>query len=381
MKYTFQDSVDLPVQRDFIQDLRDFIDVAKKVLSLENLAIEMNDEIKTETISVEKRLNDLDKFENDVNTFIDNISKDVEAREILECRNTLLDTCTTLTTKNRKNLKEEFKKRVKVLEHEVLRVESEIISALSPFFEASVYGTEKKYTASMENGLLKGKLRASVAGMEYQSDLAFVNEVLTVQKVSGNLFLPTWTKSGLLHKEDKVKMVDVSDFVVLSVNYEGDEHIDAVFENKKPGRTFKVSRDDATCHVYYDGYDITADNTLIKSLKLEDVIALLNELKTYIEIYIKSQTLEKVLLDGEDAVKNNVVFDCLKLIAERYGEIIRECLERGYVKNEITIKIEQADGARTEKYISKEEAFDQLSEIGSEGIELADILGVEMSEG
>ena len=30
---------------------------------------------------------------------------------------------------------------------------------------------------------------------------------------------------------------------------------------------------------------------------------------------------------------------------------------------------------------SKEEAFDQLSEIGSEGIELADILGVEMSQG
>ncbi|MBN2487518.1 MAG: hypothetical protein JXA98_00665 [Methanosarcinaceae archaeon] len=378
MKYTFQDSVDLPVQRDFIQDLRDFIEVAKKVLSLENLAIEMNDETKTEMVSIEKRLNDLDKFENDVINFIDNLSKDVEAREILECRNTLLDTCATLATKNRVNLKEDFKRRKKVLEHEVLRVESEIISALSPFFEASVYGTEKKYAASMDNGLLKGKLRASVAGMEYQSDLSFVNEVLTVQKVSGNLFLPTWTKSGLLHKEDKVKMVDVSDFVVVSVNHEGDEHIDAVFENKKQGHTFKVSRDDAIYHVYYDGNDITADNTLIKSLKLEDVTTLLNELKTYIEIYIRSQTLKKVLLDGEDAVKNNVVFDCLKLIAERYGEIIRECIERGYVKNEITIKIEQADGARTEKYISTEEASDQLSEIG-EGIELAEILGFKMS--
>ncbi len=378
MKYTFQDSVDLPVQRDFIQDLRDFIEVAKKVLSLENLAIEMNDETKTETLSIEKRLNDLDKFENDVINFIDNISKDVEAREILECRNTLLDKCATLATKNRVNLKEDFKRRKKVLEHEILRVESEIISALSPFFEASVYGAEKKYTASMDNGLLKGKLRASIAGMEYQSDLSFVNEVLTVQEVSGNLFLPTWIKSGLLHKENKVKMVDVSDFVVVSFNHEGDEHIDAVFENKKSEHTFKVSRDDATYHVYYDGNDITADNTLIKSLKLEDVTTLLNELKTYIEIYIRSQTLEKVLLDGEDAVKNNVVFDCLKFIAERYGEIIRECIERGYVKNEITIKIEQADSARTEKYISKEEAFDQLSEIG-EGIELAEILGFKMS--
>jgi hypothetical protein len=95
------------------------------------------------------------------------------------------------------------------------------------------------------------------------------------------------------------------------------------------------------------------------------------------ELFIKHQKLTHILLDGEDAVRNNEVFDCLKLIAEQYGDIVKESLEKGYVKNEITIKIEASDGTRTEKYITKEEAFDQLAELGSEGLELASILGVD----
>ncbi|NYT20046.1 MAG: hypothetical protein GKC08_07145, partial [Methanosarcinales archaeon] len=85
----------------------------------------------------------------------------------------------------------------------------------------------------------------------------------------------------------------------------------------------------------------------------------------------------RLMLDGEDAIRNNQTFDCLKLIAEQFTDIINECIERGYADGEITIKIEQTDGTRTEKYVSKAELFDQLSEFGSEGLELATLLGVE----
>ena len=122
---------------------------------------------------------------------------------------------------------------------------------------------------------------------------------------------------------------------------------------------------------------MTADETLLKSVKLESINALMDELKKYVQQSIKSQDLTQILLDGKDAVRNNEVFDCLKLFAEQYGEVIRESLDRGYVKNEITIKIEASDGTRTEKYITKEEAFDRLSEVGSEGLELASILNLD----
>ena len=63
------------------------------------------------------------------------------------------------------------------------------------------------------------------------------------------------------------------------------------------------------------------------------------------------------------------------MVAEQYGVIVHECLAKGHNKEEITIKTEEADGTRTEKYISKSEIYTQLSEIGSEGIEI-EILGV-----
>ena len=376
MKYTYQDSNKLLYQRDFVQDLRDFIEVAKKVLPLENSAIEMNDEEKSEIASLENRLNDLDKFETDVKRFIENASKDADAKEILECRNMAIDAAVASAAKSRETLNSELERSQKVSTREVGRVEDQILSLLSPIFESGIYGAEKKYSASMIDGVFSGTLKASMAGMDYEADLVFANDVLTVRGVFRELSLPTWGKSGLLQKERKVKLVDVSDFIITSINYDG-ESLECVFEDKKSGRMFKVTCDENKCNVYYGDESITDDDTLLSSMNMDDVSEFADEVKTYVQEYIKSQDLTRVLIDGKDAIRNNEAFDCLKIIAEQYGDIVKECLERGYVKSEITIKIEQADGTRTEKYVTKDEVFTQLSEIGSEGLELAGILSVE----
>ncbi len=377
MKYTYQDSTKLLYQRDFVQDLRAFIEAAKKVLPLENSAIEMNDEEKAEIVSLENRLNDLDKFETDVKRFVENASKDADAKEILECRNTVIDACVASAAKSRETLNSELERSQKVSTREVGRVENQILSLLSPIFDDGIYGAEKKYTASMDENVLRGTLTGTMAGMDYESNLVFANDVLAVREVYRELTLPTWGKGGLFQKESKVKQVDVSDFLITSVNYNGSDNLEFVFENKKAGRKFKITCDNTACHVFDDDLSITRDDTLSSSMNIDDISEFADEVKTYVQEYIKSQTLTRVLIDGKDAIRNNEAFDCLKLIAQQYGDIVKECLERGYVKAEITIKIEQADGTRTEKYITKDEVFTQLSEIGSEGLELAEILGVE----
>ena len=377
MKYTYQDSNKLLYQRDFVQDLRDFIEVAKKVLPLENSAIEMNDEEKSEIASLENRLNDLDKFETDVKRFIENASKDADAKEILECRNVAIDAAVASAAKSRETLNSELERSEKVSTREVGRVEGQILSLLSPIFESGIYGAEKKYSASMIDGVFSGTLKASVDGMDYEGDLVFADDVLTVRKVFRELSLPTWGKSGLLQKEKKVKLVDVSDFIITSINYDGSENLVCVFEDKKSGRMFKVICDESKCNVYDGDESIMGDDVLSSSINMDDISEFADEVKTYVQEYIKSQKLTRILIDGKDALRNNEAFDCLKIIAEQYGDIVKECLERGYVKSEITIKIEQADGTRTEKYITKDEVFAKLSEIGSEGLELAGILGVE----
>lgn len=379
MKYTYQDSTELPYQRDFVQDLKGFIEAAKKVLPLENSAIEMNDEEKSEIVSLEKRLDDLDKFETDVKRYIENLSKDADAKEILECRNTVIDACVASTSKSRESLNLELERSQKVSTREVGRVENQILSFLSPIFEGGMYGAEKKYKASMDGDVLRGTLTASMDGMDYESDLVFANDIMTVREVFRQLSLPTWTKGGLLQKENKIKSVDVSDFIIRSISYDPSINLalEFSFDNKKSVRQFRIACDENKCYVYDGDQSITDDDALSSSMNMDDISEFANEVKTYVQEYIKSQTLTRILIDGKDAIRNNEVFDCLKIIAEQYGEMVKECFERGYVKSEITVKIEQADGTRTEKYITKDDVFTQLSEIGSEGLELAGILGVE----
>lgn len=381
MIYTYQDSTKLPFQRDFVQDLRDFIEAAKKVLPLENSAIEMNDEEKSEIVLLEKRLDDLDKFETDVKRYVENLSKDADSKEILECRNMTIDACVASAFKSRETLNLELGRSQKVSTREVGRVEDQILSFLSPIFEEGMYGAEKTYKALMDvdGNVLRGTLTASMDGMNYESDLVFANDVLTVREAFRELSLPAWVKGGLLQKENKIKFVDVSDFVITSISYNPSINLalEFSFDNKKSGRQFRIACDENKCYVYDGDQSITDDDALSSSMNMGDISEFANEVKTYVQEYIKSQKLTRVLIDGKDAIRNNEVFDCLKIIAEQYGEIVKECLERGYVKSEITVKIEQADGTRTEKYITKDDVFIQLSEIGSEGLELAGILGVE----
>ena len=377
MKYTFQDSTALPLQRDFIQDLNDFIGTAKKVIPLENSAIELSEDESEEISSLESRIMELDKFSKDVQAYVDHLSRDAREKEILECRNAVMDACITSSTKGLKSLNQKLDIIRNDSESGLYKLEKEILATLNPLFRSGIYGTTNQYYVSMKEGVLSGTMKAVFSGMEYTSELTYAHETLTIKEAYGDLFLPTWTKSGLIHKENKVKMIDVSEYLISSVNYDGVDYIDATFETKKKDHQFRISCNAGNCQINLGETDVTADETLIKSVKLESIEDLMNELRKYVELFIRSQTLTQVMLDGRDAVRNNEIFDCLKLIAQQYGEIVRESFERGYVKNEITIKVESSDGTRTEKYITKQEAFDRLSEIGSEGLELASILGLD----
>ncbi|MDK2912603.1 MAG: hypothetical protein PWR29_1560 [Methanolobus sp.] len=377
MKYTFQDSTALPLQRDFIQDLNDFIGTAKKVIPLENSAIELSEDESEEVSSLESRIAELDKFSKDVQAYVDDISMGAKDKEILECRNAIMDACIASSTRGLKNLSQKLDIIRNDSESGLYKIEKEILASLNPLFRSGIYGTTNRYHVSMREGVLRGTMTAAFAGMEYTSELTYAHDTLTIREAYGDLFLPTWTKAGLLHKENKVKMIDVSEYLVTSVKYDGVGHIDAIFETKKKDQQFRVNCNDGNCQISFGETDITADETLVKSVKLESIEDLMDELRKYVEMFVRSQTLTQVMLDGRDAVRNNEVFDCLKLIAQQYGEIVRESFDRGYVKNEITIKVESSDGTRTEKYITKQEAFDRLAEIGSEGLELATILGLD----
>ncbi|MGM0771569.1 MAG: hypothetical protein ACQESU_08190 [Halobacteriota archaeon] len=376
MKYTFQDSNELSIQRDVIQDLQDFVYTSSKVLPIENASIEKNDDLISRRTSLENASEELESVNSKLLGFIDSITGEFEEKELLDYRNSILDACEASFNKSSGAMFSEIESINKDIDKGLDDVERQILSILDPFFEGGVYGTTEKYFASMDRNVLRGKLTSTVSGMEYESELTFTDNSTTIRGFYGTLYLPTWKRSGIIYKEDKVKQEEVSDLILSTLDFD-DNNISAMFVNKKATKRLKVDMSGESLAIYYDGNEVTADPALMSSVKEENVVTMLAALKDYIRSHVKRKTLVKLMLDGEDAIRNNQTFDCLKLIAEQFTDIINECIERGYVDGEISIKIEQNDGTRTEKYVTKAELFDELSEFGSEGLELASLLGVE----
>ena len=377
MKYIYQDSTELPVQRDFIEDLKSFLDITSRVIPLENSIIEIKCEHKKTLRELKNRINGMNKFEERLGLMLKRLVNEVDIEDVVPCANAVLQTCSEKLEKKREVLEAEYRKMEGGTSHEYRKFENKILEVLTRFLISGVFGAEKRFELSSGvNGII-GKMEGSVSGLQYYYKLGFAEESLTVEKLIENLSLPSWSRAGILRKEEKIKIQDLSEFLVSSLEYDNQKNIRLIIESKKANKKFRIEGEEGRYFVYEDDKEITADKELRAFVDIEGLAKIPEKVQDYLRTNIRAYTLSKVLLDEEDAVSTNQIFDCLKVIAEQYGVIVQECLAKGHNKEEITIKIEEADGTRTEKYLSRAEIYAQLAEVGSEGVEIAGILGVD----
>ncbi|AFV22976.1 hypothetical protein Mpsy_0767 [Methanolobus psychrophilus R15] len=376
MKYTFQDSTDLPVQRDFIKDLQDFIKLSRETIPVENAARLLNEKKKKNTVSAETKIKGIDEFEIGVTTAIQGLAINIESLGLTDVKDEISVATASISSKKKTELYRQLEDNLKAADYEIEQLSSKMLSILSPFFEEGVYNSISTYSFLQEEERINGKQISSTENMEYWFELKFNNDKLKVKDLYEKFSLPVWVSGGLLHREDKVKKIDMSDHHIISMEYDGDEHLEAVLKDDNSEHVFKIVADENTFIILHNDQDITIDEKLAESLEEDEVLLLIKKMKLYFSVAVQSRTLIRVFIDGKDAIDNNRVFDCLKIIAATYGALIKDCLAKGYNKDEISIKIERPDETRTEKYISRAEVFKQLSEIGSEGFELASIMKV-----
>ncbi|AYK14166.1 MAG: hypothetical protein GX302_10055 [Methanosarcina flavescens] len=374
MRYTFQDSTDFPIQRDFIRDLQDFIRISKEVIPLEKSAITIKNESREKLGVFERRIQEIDRLEKDIRDYIESRTTGVDAAEILEIRERILETSSSVALEKKNEKLAELDRQNKLDLMETQQLYTRMLSVLGPFFEDSIYGAQNTYYAYIEDKVLRGKHIGSIENMKYEFDLLFTQDTLKVKDLQ-NLSLPVWSKSGILSREKKVKSFDVSEFYITNIEYEGN-NLRAVIEDKDPENRFIISSDEKAFLIMRRDYEITRDADLAAALNKDSVDAFILKLKNFFRESVGSERLRRITIDGRNAVEENKIFDCLKLIASIYGKLVTECLERGYTEGEITIKIEEPGGIRTEKYLKKSEIYRELSTIGSEGKELAALLRV-----
>lgn len=374
MKYTFQDSTELSVQRDFIQDLQEFIRISKEVIPLEKSIIEIKQENMKETTVSQRKIEEIERFQKEATDFIEGHAQGFESEEILEIKSRTIEACAATALLKKNERLEDIDRQNRLTLIEVRQLEDKILSTLSPFFEIRIYGAENTCYVSTEDKKLKGWQVSSIEGMRYEFELSFTQNTLKVEDLQ-KLSLPIRSKSGFLSREEKVKKLDVSGFHITNIEH-GKNSTKVTLEDKDAENRFVISADDRTLLVTHGDHEITGDEKLAPAIDRDSLYMFMEKVKDFITASVVFKQLKLILIDSKNAVEENVVFDCLKLIAGIYGKLVRECIERGYTKGEITIKIEEPGSVRTEKYVSKSEASRELSSIGPEGLELASILGV-----
>lgn len=374
MKYTFQDSTELPVQRDFIQDMQEFIKISKEVIPLEKSIVGIKRVNIEETGVSQKRLEEIDRFQKEVTDCIEEYARKLESKEVLEIKFKTIETCSNISLLKKNEKLEDIDKQNRLALIEVRQLEDRILTILSPFFETSIYSAEHTYYVSTEDRKLKAWQVSSVDAMRYEFEMNFTQDTLKVEDVQ-KLVLPIRSKSGFLSREEKVKKLDVSGFYITNIEY-GRNSTKTVIEDKDAEHRFTISSDGRTFLIMHGDHEITGDEKLAPAIDKDSLSIFMVKIKEFVTESAVSKKLRLILMDGKSAVEENLIFDCLKLVASIYGRLARECIERGYTKGEITIKIEEPGSIRTEKYISKSEASSELSSIGPEGSELARLLEV-----
>ncbi|RQD87873.1 hypothetical protein D5R95_03295 [Methanosalsum natronophilum] len=375
MLFTYQDSTKLPVQRDFIHDIQEFVNVCKAVIPLENSKIKLDEDAEKAVKEHNMKLNEISELEQYLINYVEHLDNVNEFNEISSIKNNIISASKKIVSEEVEQIQQHINKIQDETNNEINAIDSKILNILTPFFSDYIYYPEKTYSAYIDNSVLVGELTASIKNISYKLKLRFIHEILKVNELHDKIALPTWKATGIIHKENKVKLFDVSNFILYSANIDGNS-VDALFKDNNDENQFRITVYDDSYTVYFNDTNITSDKELYAALDISNLKLLVKELKTYMQTYIKSSKLTSLNVDQEDAISSNKIYDCLLVIAGIYAEIIKECLSRAYTKNEIAIKIQQSDDTRTEKYITKDELKKQLLDIGEKGLELTKVLHV-----
>lgn len=381
MTFVFQDSTEMPHQTNFITDLHNFLSILEQTLPIENKIIELKNQIQDEETKFENEITVLNSFLSGLNTSLDQLTTKYAIEPTAKCREKLKESGTECVEKQKEQFKIALDDLTRNSKDEVAEMSDQIRNYLEPFLWSGVFNAKaiKHITSTTEN--ITGKITMNLSGLSYTYEITFTDFPLQVKKFMTDISVPILSRGGLIYKEDRIKHIDLSDYFIKRIYIDEDFQLD--LENKKGTKKVNLLipgeiEDTSLIYVDEEATDITKSEELAPQLDLSKLDELRQKVENYAgnEENIGSRTLLKVELDEKDAIESNELFDCIKIIASQYGEIINDIFIHGITKKEIAIKEIVKGGIRNEIFISVNEISNRLSALGGDGLEIKGLLNL-----
>jgi len=382
MTFVFQNSKEMPVQKNFIDDLNNFLDLIEKILPIENKAIELNTQIKKEEERFEKESSAMTRFKKELNDSLEKLSNNYQLEPVEKCKVKVNETSATFIENQKEQMKIALDDLTRRSKDEVDQMTEQIRTELEPFLWSMVYNVNKTQLITTSAEKMNGSITMDINGLSYNYEITYNEVPLQIKKFIDEISIPIWSKGGLIHKGNRIKKLDISEYIIKRIYNNDDFQLD--LENKKGTKkvNIKVPEEIKLASIMYideTTTDITSSEDLLPQVDFYKLRELIRGIKEYVdnEVNIVSKTLTSVEIDEVDAIASNEIFDSIKIITSQYGEIISEILNNGFTKEEIVIKEIIKDGTRNEIFISVDEISNRLSALGGDGLELIDMLNLQ----
>jgi len=394
MKYLYGDSTELPLQRDFLGLLDNYIDISVKSITIENAVFDLKETIKDRRGLKNSVLDEMDNFVLTVETAISGaVSRSKEQEMIVKYADKSKDFLKKFIEDGKTKFSEEIFREINEFEKKVEENDEENRRTLESFFiQDPLPIINKQYTIKSTKDGYSAKVQIDYDGNISSlfdiasSEISFWKRHIKARDFIKGLEIPARMKKPFLKKELVPDIITMDDYILSDLMISGKE-LEVVLRKRldTSAERFRLKMnfvDEFSAEVYYaEENEVEKNIQAVPELKNTLNILRLRELGEKIleqveDLYPKKQKLEYLYLNGKDVLEENLVFELMQKVAEIFAPTISEIKKHSPFEEELSLKSEDESGNRSEIYLKKSVVKDKLYGIKEKGRKLFDILDV-----
>lgn len=395
MKFLYGNSTESPLQRDFLALLDNYVDTSVKVITLENNVFDLKEDIR-----------DRRKLKNSVIEQLDNCFNTAE-----QAISNAVATSKEKTAISQYAAKsKEFLK--KYIEDGKTKFSNEVFQEISEF-DKKVNASDKENRAILESFFIQDPLPiintnfiikatkdgfAAKVKVDFEGEISAIYGIISTQVPFWNrhvrisdfikgIEIPARMRKPLLKKEEIPDIVAVDDYLLTDVVQLGKE-LEVVIR-KRPDmeserfRIKMVFKDEFAMEVYHaEEKEVEKYIQAVPAMSNAVNIPKLRELGEKVmgrvnTLYPKKRFMESLQFNQKDILEENQIFELMHKIAELYAPTIALIKKNSPSGEELSLKMEDDSGKRSEIYLKKSRVKEKLSVIKEKGDKLLKSLDIQ----
>jgi hypothetical protein len=393
MKYLFGDSIEFPLQKDFLALLDNFIETSIKVITLENTDFDLKETIRDRRRLKNSVLDEMDNFLLTVDSAISEaVARSKEQETIVKYAEKSREFLKKFIEDGETKFSDEVFQEIADFEKKVDETDEETRKILESFFiQDPIPIINKKYTVKAAKEGYSAKLQVDHEDISSifniaSSEIPFWRRHVKARDFIKGIEIPAKMKKPFLKKEQVPDIVSIDDYYLSDLILSGKE-IEVVFRKRldTSAERFRLKMNfmgEFTAEVYHaEENDIEKNIQAVPKLKDALRILRLRELGEKIveqtnTLYPRKQRLESLYLGGKDVLEENLVFDLMQKVAEIFAPTVVEIKKHSPSEEELSLKLEDEKGIRSEIYLRKSTVRERLKAINEKGNRLSAALNI-----